>query len=253
PDRAAVPERTLTAPRLTADEQLLSSIRLSHLALNDTDWIRAIDEELAAGFGALHGIGRAVSVFGSSRTPRGHADYALARAVGAELGRAGFAVITGGGPGLMEAANRGAREVGAVSVGLNIDLPREQHLNRYLDVSVGFRHFFVRKLMFVRYASAFVALPGGYGTLDELFEALTLIETDKIRHFPVVLVGSAFWAGLTDWIRGRLVAEGTVVDGAAALVHVVDDPRQVVEVVTRHHRRRVRSARARVAASARAS
>ena len=148
-----------------------------------------------------------MTVFGSARTPREHPDYALVRELGACLGRAGYAIITGGGPGLMEAANRGARDVGALSIGCNIELPREQALNPYLDIGLRFRHFFARKVMFVRYASAFVIAPGGYGTLDELFEALTLIQTATIRHFPVILLGEGEWDGLLDWLRARALAE----------------------------------------------
>ncbi|HUB04864.1 MAG TPA: TIGR00730 family Rossman fold protein, partial [Solirubrobacteraceae bacterium] len=162
----------------------------------DADRIRAVAEEFAMGFDRLAGIGPAVSVFGSARTPREHPHYALMREVGAALGRAGFAVITGGGGGVMEAVNRGARDVGALSVGCNIELPHEQRQNEYLDIALRFRHFFARKVMFVRYASAFVVGPGGFGTLDELFECLTLIQTGTIRHFPAILVGDGEWDGL---------------------------------------------------------
>jgi uncharacterized protein (TIGR00730 family) len=225
----------------TVDEELLSGLDVTRLPQRETRRIQRIDGELAAGFEVLREVGPAVSFFGSARTPPRHPDYAHGRAVAAAVGRAGFAIITGGGPGMMEAANRGARDAAARSVGLNIVLPNEQRANRYLDINIRFDHFFVRKIMFVRYASAFVALPGGFGTLDELFEALTLVETRKIRHFPVVLVGSAFWAGLADWVRGRLVPEGTVDLEAVSLLHVLDDPDEVAAVVTRHHRKQVRS------------
>ena len=225
----------------TPDERLLSGLVLERLPHSEARRIRRIEREMAAGFDALRPVGPAVSFFGASRTPRRHPDYALARAVAAAVGRAGFAVVTGGGPGLMEAANRGARDVGALSVGLNIVLPREQRANPYLDVSIRFDHFFVRKLMFIRYASALVALPGGFGTLDELFEALTLLETDKIHHFPVVLVGSAFWRGLSEWVEERLVPERTISTRSVRLLHVLDDPQDVAAVVTRHHRRRTRA------------
>jgi len=234
PTRASLP---------SVDEELLSG--LAALPLTEAQRIERIDAEMAGGFEALSGIGPAVSFFGSSRTPRTHPDYHLSRTVAAAVGSAGFAVITGGGPGLMEAANRGARDAGALSVGLKIALPHEQRPNRWLDVGVLFDHFFVRKLMFVRYASAFVALPGGFGTLDELFEALTLVETGKIRHFPVVLVGSTFWAGLADWVRGRLIPEGMVATSSMGLLHVLDDPAEIAGVVTHHHRRQMRSAAAR--------
>ena len=224
------------------DEELLSGLGLSTLPEAEAKRIERIDAELASGFDALRDAGKAVSFFGSARMPRTHPYYAHARAVAAAVGRAGFSVITGGGAGLMEAANRGARDAGAPSIGLNIALPREQRTNRYVDVSLHFDHFFARKLMFVRYASAFVALPGGFGTLDELFEALTLVETRKIRHFPVVLVGSSFWAGLVDWVRGRLLTERTVDSASLRLLHVLDDPEEIAAVVTHHHRRRARSA-----------
>jgi uncharacterized protein (TIGR00730 family) len=223
------------------DEELLSGPGFDELARAEAHRIERINIEMAAGFDALCRIGPAVSFFGSARIPRSHPAYDRARAVAAAVGRAGFAVITGGGPGLMEAANRGARDAGAVSVGLNIVLPSEQRPNSHLDVSLHFDHFFVRKLMFVRYASAFVTLPGGFGTLDELFEALTLIETGKVHHFPVVLVGSTFWAGLTDWMRDRLVSETTIDTTAIRLLHAADDPDEVAAVIARHHHRRLGS------------
>jgi uncharacterized protein (TIGR00730 family) len=178
-----------------------------------------------------------VSVFGSARTPEDHPDYALSRSIGRSLGEARFAVITGGGGGAMAAANRGAQEAGAVSVGLNIELPHEQRLNDYVDLGIQFHYFFTRKLMFVRYACAFVVLPGGFGTLDELFEALTLIQTGRIRHFPVVLMGSDFWRGLVDWIRERLVEEAKLSAADLELVTLCDDPRAAVEAVREGARR----------------
>jgi uncharacterized protein (TIGR00730 family) len=231
----------------TPDEQLLSGLGIERLPRSETQRIRRIDQEMASAFDALREVGPAVSFFGASRIPRRHPDYAHARTVAAAVGRAGFAVITGGGAGLMEAANRGARDVAALSVGLNIVLPRVQRPNRYLDISVHFDHFFVRKLMFVRYASAFVALPGGFGTLDELFEALTLLETAKIHHFPVVLVGSEFWGGLFEWVQERLIAEHTVSATSIQLLHILDDPNEIAAVVTHHHQRRERARRTRLA------
>ncbi len=228
--------------RASADEELLSGHGLARLPLTEAHRIERIAGELAEGFDALRHVGRAVSFFGSSRIPRRHPYYAQAREVARALGAAGFAVITGGGGGLMEAANRGARDAGARSIGLNIAMPRAQRPNAYLDLSLRFDHFFVRKLMFVRYASAFVALPGGMGTLDELFEALTLVETDTIRHFPVVLVDSDFWAGLDGWVRGRLLAERTVTRSAISLLHVLDEPDDVVRVIKQHHIKQVRAA-----------
>jgi hypothetical protein len=197
----------------------------------DSERIRDIASEFARGFDALAEIGRAVTVFGSARTPAEHPHYALAREVGACLGHAGYAVITGGGPGIMEAANRGARDAGALSVGCNIELPHEQVLNPYLDIGLRFRHFFARKVMFVRYASAFVICPGGYGTLDELFECLTLIQTQTIRHCPVILVGDGEWDGLLAWLRARALADGRIDAGDLEALHQVSMPSEVCEIV----------------------
>jgi uncharacterized protein (TIGR00730 family) len=193
--------------------------------------VREIAAEFARGFDALAQVAPAVSVFGSARTPREHPDYALVREVAATLGRAGYAIITGGGPGLMEAANRGARDVGATSVGCNIVLPREQRLNGYLDIGLTFEHFFARKVMFVRYACAFVIAPGGFGTLDECFEALTLIQTGTIRHFPVILTGSEEWDGLLDWLRERALADGRVDEHDMALMRRCEDPQEICAIV----------------------
>jgi len=166
--------------------------------------------EFIRGFRALHFLGPCVTVFGSARFPEGHRYYEMARQVGARLARDGFTVMTGGGPGIMEAANRGAREAGGQSIGCNIELPQEQKPNPYLDRWVTFRYFYVRKVMLVKYSYAFIALPGGFGTLDEVSEAATLIQTDKIADFPIVLMGSDFWKPLLDFMRGTLVAEGTI-------------------------------------------
>ena len=182
------------------------------------------------GFAKLGEIERGVAVFGSARTPPEAPGYELGRRLGRALGEEGFAVITGGGPGAMEAANRGAKEVGALSVGLNIDLPFEQGLNPYVDVSVDFHYFFARKVMFVRYSGAFVVLPGGYGTLDELFEALTLIQTGKIRLFPVVLLGRDYWSGLVGWMRDRMLADGNISPEDLDILHVTDDVDDAVAV-----------------------
>src|ERR687893_2943898 len=186
----------------TADEELLEAETTAILSeLTDAQRILRIQDELRAGFRTLSHIGKAVSIFGSARTPRDHPRYQAAREMARTLGHAGYAIITGGGPGVMEAANRGATEAGVPSVGLGIDLPNEQGVNQYVDVELDFHYFFARKVMFVRYASGFVVFPGGFGTLDELFEALTLIQTDKIREFPVILVCSDYWRGLVDWVR----------------------------------------------------
>ena len=216
----------------TADQELLCGPGLRGGAMGESDLqrIRRISSELADGFAALADVEKAVSIFGSARTPRDDPEYALARETAACLGRAGFAVITGGGPGIMEAANRGARDAGALSIGCNIELPREQRLNDYVDVGLSFRYFFVRKLMFVRYATAFVIFPGGFGTLDELFEALTLMQTERIKHFPVVAMGVADWTGLADWIGGRLVEQGRLAARDVELLYVTDDPDRVCAI-----------------------
>lgn len=216
----------------TSDEEILNSqIRAVVTTEIERDRLDRISEELAMGFGALGEVGPAVSVFGSARTPEDGPDYALARAVAHRLGDAGFAIITGGGPGIMQAANEGAREAGARSVGLNIELPFEQHSNPYLDVPLEFHYFFVRKVMFVRYASAFVVFPGGFGTLDELFESLTLIQTRKIRDFPVVLVGTTYWSGLLAWVRRALVDTGMIAGEDMELVRATDDLDEIVSLV----------------------
>jgi uncharacterized protein (TIGR00730 family) len=221
-------------PPATPDEELLGAERPAvAVERTEAERLERIEHELAAGFEALAGIGYGVTLFGSARVAREHPDYALARATARRLGEAGFAVITGGGPGIMEAANRGAQEAGATSVGLNIELPFEQDANAFQDVSLRFHYFFTRKVMFVRYASAFVVFPGGFGTLDELFEALVLIQTAKIRHFPVVLVGSAFWAGLIDWLRDRLAANALIAPTDLELFATTDDPDEVVALVKR--------------------
>jgi uncharacterized protein (TIGR00730 family) len=192
-----------------------------------------IQSEFVEGFGALAELGPAVSVFGSARTRPGSPEYEAGVAIGRALAEAGFSVITGGGPGSMEAANKGAGEAGGVSVGLGIELPFEQGLNPYVDIGVNFRYFFVRKTMFVKYASGFIVLPGGFGTLDELFEALTLVQTRKVTRFPIVLFGTAYWQGLIDWVRN------TVVDGGKAstidldLVHLTDDVGEAVALMTK--------------------
>jgi uncharacterized protein (TIGR00730 family) len=192
-----------------------------------------IFRELVRGFRALHFIGPCVTVFGSARFGEDHKYYALAREVGAGLARVGFTVMTGGGPGLMEAANRGAKDVGGRSVGCNIELPREQQPNPYLDRWITFRHFFVRKLMLIKYSYAFIALPGGFGTMDEIFETATLIQTGKIQQFPLVLMGSDYWAPLIAFLRDRLVAERTIVPEDLERITVTDSPEEAVERVTR--------------------
>jgi uncharacterized protein (TIGR00730 family) len=203
----------------------------------DAERVRDLTAEFARGFDALAEIGRAVTVFGSARTPPEHPHYQLAREVGGCLGHAGYAVITGGGPGIMEAANRGARDAGALSVGCNIELPHEQAPNPYLDISLRFRHFFARKVMFVRYASAFVICPGGFGTIDELFECLTLIQTQTIRHCPVILLGDGEWDGLLQWLRARALADHRIDGGDLELMHQARNPSEVCAIVDAAHAR----------------
>src|SRR4051812_49630509 len=214
----------------TTDQRLLDRRGPADWVHTDPWRVLRIQSEFVEGFGLLAELPRAVSVFGSARTPRDHPHYAAGVQLGAALAQAGYAVITGGGPGAMEAANRGASEAGGLSVGLGIELPFEQDLNEWVDVGVLFRYFFVRKTMFVKYAQAFVILPGGFGTLDELFEALTLVQTRKVTRFPVILFGSAYWSGLVQWIRDTMLAQGTVSEKDLDLLLVTDDIDEVVQV-----------------------
>ncbi len=216
---------------LTADEDLLGTPPPGPLDELDRERLARINAEIEDGFEALAQLGPAVSVFGSARTPTDHPEYLLARRTARRLGEAGFAIITGGGPGIMEAANRGARDAGVRSVGLNIELPHEQAANAYIDTHLDFRYFFVRRLMFVRYAEAFVIHPGGFGTLDEMFEALTLIQTEKIARFPVVLVGNTYWTSLLDWMRTHLLGPGRVDPRDLDDLHLTDDPDEVCRII----------------------
>ena len=217
----------------TPDEELIGAQETAVLhEITDATRVERMAAELTMGFRELADVHRAVSVFGSARSAPGSREYELARELGHRLGAAGFAVITGGGPGAMEAANRGAREVDALSIGLNIDLPFESgHAKPWLDRSLDFHYFFTRKVMFVRYANAFVVLPGGFGTFDELFEALCLIQTEKIRSFPLILVGTDYWCGLVDWLRDTVAAEGKISAEDLDLLRVTDDLDVVVEIV----------------------
>jgi uncharacterized protein (TIGR00730 family) len=190
-----------------------------------------IQAEFVYGLNALAEVGAAVAFFGSARMPEDHPWYACARELGRRFAETGFAVITGGGPGLMEAANRGAREAGGLSVGCNIELPHEQKGNPYANLSINFRYFFVRKMMFVKFADAFIIFPGGFGTLDELFEALTLVQTEKIHRFPIVLFGSEYWGGLVDWIRNTQLAQGTISPEDLNLLSVTDSVDEAVRLV----------------------
>jgi uncharacterized protein (TIGR00730 family) len=238
------PEQPAPDREPTLDEELLLWLEgeSPQVRAADADRVRTIAEEFARGFRSLAAVERAVTVFGSARTPPGHPHYALTRELGACLGEAGYAVITGGGPGLMEAANRGARDVGALSVGCNIELPHEQQLNPYVDIGLRFKHFFARKVMFVRYASAFVVCPGGFGTLDELFEVLTLIQTGTARHVPAILLGDGEWDGLIDWLRARALSEGHIDERDLEFLQVVETPEQVCEIVQSAYRRQLAEA-----------
>ena len=224
------------------DEELLEAESLAIVSLLDDEArVERVDEELRRGFGTLAHVGKAVSIFGSARTPESDPFYGAAQDLARRLGDEGFAVITGGGPGIMEAANRGARDAGVPSIGLGIDLPEEQALNDWIDLPLYFHYFFTRKVMFVRYASAFVVFPGGFGTLDELFEAATLRQTEKIRWFPVILFGADYWRGLVEWLRDPVQSEGKVSPDDVDMIEVTDDPRRVLELVRGVEHRRPRA------------
>jgi uncharacterized protein (TIGR00730 family) len=224
-------------PSTTTDQRLLDWRGSADWVHTDPWRVLRIQAEFVEGFGLLAELGRAVAVFGSARTPPGSAEYQCAERIGAGLAAAGYAVITGGGPGIMAAANKGAADAGGTSVGLGIELPVEQGLNDYVDLGLEFRYFFVRKTMFVKYAQAFVVLPGGFGTLDELFEAVTLVQTGKITKFPIVLVGSAYWSGLLSWITSTLVAQGKAAAADPGLLRIADDPAEVIQIITTAHSR----------------
>ena len=220
-----------TATHSTTDQRLLES-------RGATDWVHAdpwrvlrIQSEFIDGFGTLAELGLAVSVFGSARTPRDHPMYAVAERLGGKLAGAGLAVITGGGPGIMEAANKGASKAGGVSVGLGIELPFESGLNPYINLGINFRYFFVRKTMFVKYAQGFVVMPGGFGTLDELFEALTLVQTQKVTSFPVVLFDSDYWSGLVDWLRSVGLERGIISATDLETFTITDDADEAVSLM----------------------
>lgn len=210
------------------EEQFLSGQVTS---AESREWVDSVELEFERAFGVLEGMPLGVSVFGSARVAAEHPRYAIGVEVGRRIGAAGFTVITGGGPGLMQAANQGAAEAGARSIGLTIELPREEEPNPFADTVVPFEHFFVRKTVFVRYSCAFVALPGGFGTLDELFEALTLIQTGKLRDFPVILIGVEFWSGVVDWLRDSLLADGKISPRDLELITVTDDLDEMVAII----------------------
>ena len=222
-------------PATTTDQRLLDRRGPSDWVHTDPWRVMRIQAEFVEGFGLLAELGIAVSVFGSARSQRESPEYKLAEEISAGLVRAGYTVITGGGPGIMEAANKGAAEAGGVSVGLGIELPLESGLNDYVNVGVEFRYFFVRKTIFVKYSQAFVVLPGGYGTMDELFEALTLVATGKITMFPIVLVGSGYWAPLLDFLKNTMLGRGFIGASELALLRVADDPEEVVKIIKEVH------------------
>ncbi|WP_104179146.1 TIGR00730 family Rossman fold protein [Arthrobacter sp. B0490] len=214
-----------------ADKMLLDADDNGNFTRTDPWRVLRIQSEFVEGFGTLADLGPAISVFGSARTARDSSFYAIGEEVGRRLVESGFAVITGGGPGAMEAANKGACEAGGTSVGLGIELPFEQGMNEWVDLGINFRYFFARKTMFVKYASGFVVLPGGFGTLDELFEAMTLVQTGKVTSFPIVLIGLAYWRPLLDWIEGTLLAEGTVSQKDLSLLQLVETAEEAVRIV----------------------
>jgi uncharacterized protein (TIGR00730 family) len=222
-------------PATTTDQRLLDRRGPSDWVHTDPWRVMRIQAEFVEGFGLLAELGPAVSIFGSARTARGSVEYTTAEAIASGLARAGYAVITGGGPGIMEAANKGAVQAGGVSVGLGIELPKEMGLNDYVEVGLEFRYFFVRKTVFIKYSQAFVVLPGGFGTMDELFEALTLVATGKITKFPIVLVGRAYWSGLLAWLQDTMLAKANIGPTEFSLIHVADDPDEVVAIIRDAH------------------
>jgi hypothetical protein len=215
----------------TTDQRLLDHRGPSDWVHTDPWRVLRIQSEFVEGFGLLAEVPAAVCVFGSARTKPDSAEYAVGQQLGAALAKDGWAVITGGGPGAMEAVNRGASEAGGVSIGLGIELPFEQSLNNWVDLGVNFRYFFVRKTMFVKYSQAFVVLPGGFGTMDELFEALTLVQTKKVTSFPVVLYGSEYWGGLLDWLKSSMLPNGMISPKDLDLIQVSDDVDEIMGII----------------------
>jgi uncharacterized protein (TIGR00730 family) len=227
---------------VTEDERLLSQPPRERRSFTKTDsWrVLRIMSEFVEGFDTLADVAQAVTIFGSARTPPHDPHYEKALETARLLAREGFPIITGGGPGIMEAANRGCQEGNGLSIGCNIELPYEQALNPYVERAINFRYFFVRKTMFVKYALAFIVFPGGYGTLDELFEALTLIQTGKVHHFPIVLFGATYWSGLCDWLRDRVASEGKIHTTDLDLFHVTDSPGDAVAMIRTAREQRTR-------------
>ena len=226
--------RAARAGHATEDEKLLATPKPEQVPFTETDpWrILRIQSEFVEGFGALAELGPAVTLFGSARTDPSDPVYQAARETARLLAQAGLAIITGGGPGMMEAGNRGAKEGGGVSVGLNIELPFEQHINPYVDLPINFHYFFVRKVMFVKYAQAFVIFPGGFGTMDEMFEALVLIQTGKISNFPIIFYDTRYWSGLLEWLRGTMLAQGKIAPPDLDLLTTADSPEAVRDFIT---------------------
>jgi uncharacterized protein (TIGR00730 family) len=235
-------QQSSNSPRSTTeDERLLAApgINERRSFTHSDPWrVLRIMGEFVEGFDTLHDVRNAVTIFGSARTRPDDPVYEQAIQTAKLLAKEGFPVITGGGPGVMEAANRGAQEGNGLSIGCNIELPFEQHLNPYVERSINFRYFFVRKTMFVKYSTAFVVFPGGFGTLDEMFEALTLIQTGKVKHFPLVLMGTVYWSGLIDWLRDRVASEGKIATDDLDLLHLTDDPADAVRWITKARERR---------------
>ncbi|MDY5784802.1 TIGR00730 family Rossman fold protein [Corynebacterium sp.] len=236
--RGPIMLRTDDTQSSTHDQRLLES-----LGSSDHDWKHAdpwrvmrIQSEFVAGFDALSDLPKAVTVFGSARLGEGTPEYEQSCALGEALVESGYAVVTGGGPGLMEGPNRGAHDAGGMSVGLGIELPFEQGLNEWVDLGLNFRYFFARKTMFLKYSQAFIALPGGYGTLDEVFEMLVMVQTRKVTNFPMVLIGTEFWGGLVDWIRGQLLTRGLISEGDDKLFLLTDSVEEAVEHIVEAHR-----------------
>jgi uncharacterized protein (TIGR00730 family) len=225
----------------TTDQRLLDSRGHSEWVHTDPWRVLRIQAEFVEGFGALAELGPAISVFGSARTTPEHPSYAVAEKAGRKLAEAGFAVITGGGPGIMEAANKGASEAGGVSVGLGIELPFESGLNPWVDVGINFRYFFARKTMFVKYAQGFVVLPGGLGTFDELFEALTLVQTQKVTSFPVALLGVDYWQGMISWLRDTVLADGKIAASDLDMMVLTDDVDEAVRLMVKAREHQVPS------------
>jgi uncharacterized protein (TIGR00730 family) len=228
---AVIRRRNQDAPTVTTDQKLLDSAYGKDWKDEDPWRVLRIQSEFVDGFDALARTGPAISVFGSARTQPGTPEYLIGEEVGRLLAQNSWAVITGGGPGAMEAANKGAFEAGGKSIGLGIELPFEQSLNHFIDQGINFRYFFVRKTCFVKYSQGFIVLPGGFGTLDELFEALTLVQTHKVTSFPVVLMGTDYWGGLVDWIKGSMLPAGKISAPDVDLIHVTDDPEEAVAIM----------------------